>query len=87
MSNALVIDTSTNRTLVGIVSGGALLFEAHHDDPLGHGEALPKLVQQALENLANNAQIDSVIVGMGPGPFTGLRVGISFAQSFPSHEE
>ncbi len=82
MSNALVIDTSTNRTLVGIVSGGALLFEAHHDDPLGHGEALPKLVQQALENLENNAQIDSVIVGMGPGPFTGLRVGISFAQSF-----
>ena len=26
--------------------------------------------------------IDKVIVGMGPGPFTGLRVGISFAQSF-----
>jgi tRNA threonylcarbamoyl adenosine modification protein YeaZ len=79
MNNSLVIDTSTNRTLVGIVSEGTLLFEAHHDDALGHGEALPKLVQQAL---AITAQIDSVIVGMGPGPFTGLRVGISFAQSF-----
>ena len=79
MNHSLVIDTSTNRTLVGIVSEGTLLFEAHHDDALGHGEALPKLVQQAL---ANTVQIDSVIVGMGPGPFTGLRVGISFAQSF-----
>ena len=28
------------------------------------------------------ANIDQVVVGMGPGPFTGLRVGISFAQSF-----
>jgi len=79
MSNTLVIDTSTNRTLVGVVSAGILLFEAHHDDALGHGEVLPKLVQAALQKIP---QIDSVVVGMGPGPFTGLRVGISFAQSF-----
>jgi tRNA threonylcarbamoyl adenosine modification protein YeaZ len=26
--------------------------------------------------------VDEVVVGMGPGPFTGLRVGIAFAQSF-----
>jgi tRNA threonylcarbamoyl adenosine modification protein YeaZ len=79
MSTSLIIDTSTDRTLVAILSDGILQFEAHHDDALGHGEVLPKLVQEAL---AKPSQIDSVIVGMGPGPFTGLRVGISFAQSF-----
>jgi len=31
---------------------------------------------------AAKERIDQVIVGMGPGPFTGLRTGIVFAQSF-----
>jgi tRNA threonylcarbamoyl adenosine modification protein YeaZ/ribosomal-protein-alanine acetyltransferase len=55
------------------------LFTKFHEDSLAHGEVLPKLVKEAL---AVNKDIDLVAVGMGPGPFTGLRVGISFAQSF-----
>jgi tRNA threonylcarbamoyl adenosine modification protein YeaZ len=39
---------------------------------------LPALVQEALAV----SEVDEVVVGMGPGPFTGLRVGIAFAQSF-----
>ena len=79
MSIVLAIDTSTNRTSVAIVDGEKVLFSEHHDDPLAHGEVLPKLVAQAL---AVESRIDLVAVGMGPGPFTGLRVGIAFAQSF-----
>ena len=79
MSTYLLIDTSTARTSVAIVSNDETLFEAHHDGALSHGEALPELVAKGLK-LEN--KIDQVIVGMGPGPFTGLRVGISFAQSF-----
>jgi len=75
----LLIDTSTSRTSVAVVDGENTLFEAHHDGALSHGEVLPKLVA---EGLAVESAIDQVIVGMGPGPFTGLRVGISFAQSF-----
>lgn len=79
MSTILAIDTSTDRTSVAIVKDGVALIELHHDDPLAHGEVLPQLVKQALDS---ENQIDLVAIGMGPGPFTGLRVGISFGQSF-----
>ena len=79
MSTYLLIDTSTARTSVAIVGNGKTLFASHHDGALSHGEALPELIVQGLK--VEN-KIDQVIVGMGPGPFTGLRVGIAFAQSF-----
>jgi tRNA threonylcarbamoyl adenosine modification protein YeaZ/ribosomal-protein-alanine acetyltransferase len=79
MNTFLAIDTSTSRTSVAIIKERTVIFQAHHDGALSHGEILPQLVSKALR--AENI-IDEVIVGMGPGPFTGLRVGISFAQSF-----
>jgi tRNA threonylcarbamoyladenosine biosynthesis protein TsaB len=79
VSTILAIDTSTDRTSVAIVKDGKPLIELDHDDALAHGEVLPKLVQRAL---ATESHIDLVAIGMGPGPFTGLRVGISFGQSF-----
>jgi len=79
MTTILAIDTSTDRTSVGIVQDGELIIELHHDDPLGHGAVLPGLVKDVL---ARENKIDHVAIGMGPGPFTGLRVGIAFGQSF-----
>ena len=79
MTTTLAIDTSTDRTSVAIVQGGQVIVELHHDDPLAHGEVLPKLVAQVLRE---TQKIDQVAIGMGPGPFTGLRVGIAFGQSF-----
>jgi tRNA threonylcarbamoyl adenosine modification protein YeaZ/ribosomal-protein-alanine acetyltransferase len=79
VSTFLSIDTSTARTSVAIVKDDKTLFESHHDGALSHGEVLPKLVAEGLKIESN---IDQVVVGMGPGPFTGLRVGIAFAQSF-----
>jgi tRNA threonylcarbamoyl adenosine modification protein YeaZ/ribosomal-protein-alanine acetyltransferase len=79
VSTYLLIDTSTARTSVAIIGNGKTLFASHHDGALSHGEALPELVAQGLKI---ESKIDEVIVGMGPGPFTGLRAGISFAQSF-----
>ncbi|MEY2872226.1 MAG: hypothetical protein RL526_366, partial [Actinomycetota bacterium] len=77
--NSLVIDTSTNRTSVGLFSGNELIYNGFHDGATAHAEALPRLVSEALK-VSND--IDQVVVGMGPGPFTGLRVGIVFAQTF-----
>ena len=79
MSTILAIDTSTDRTSIGLVIDGQIVSELHHDDPLAHGEVLPKLASQILQGAPN---IDHVAIGMGPGPFTGLRVGIAFGQAF-----
>lgn len=77
--NYLVIDTSTSRTSSALFRENELLFEAHHDGATEHAEALPKMVATALQI---ERHIDQVVIGMGPGPFTGLRVGIVFGQSF-----
>ena len=76
---SLIIDTSTVRTTVALCRDYELLFTRHHDGATEHAEILPTLVREALVQSQN---IDQVVVGMGPGPFTGLRVGIAFAQSF-----
>ena len=78
MSKVLAIDTSTSRTSVAIIDGDTVVFNGFRDGATAHGPSLPALVQEALAV----SEVDEVVVGMGPGPFTGLRVGIAFAQSF-----
>ena len=79
MTLTLAIDTSTSRTIVGIIYGDEVIFEKFHDGATDHGRALSQLVAEALKVSRPPKQ---VVVGMGPGPFTGLRVGISFAHTF-----
>jgi tRNA threonylcarbamoyl adenosine modification protein YeaZ len=79
MTLTLAIDTSTSRTIVGIIDGDEVIFEKFHDGATDHGRALSQLVADALKVSRPPKQ---VVVGMGPGPFTGLRVGISFAHTF-----
>lgn len=79
MTISLAIDTASSRTIVGIVDGDKVLFEGFHEGATEHGFAITELVAKAL---AVCPKPDQVVVGMGPGPFTGLRVGITFAHTF-----
>lgn len=79
MTISLAIDTSTSRTSVAIIESGALLWHGFREGATSHGAALPSLVA---EGLLITPEINQIVVGMGPGPFTGLRVGIAFARTF-----
>jgi tRNA threonylcarbamoyl adenosine modification protein YeaZ len=79
---ALALDTATAATTVAVVDGSDVLAEAGHHDARGHAEALPRLVREVLHNAHLDAtDVDLVACGVGPGPFTGLRVGVAFARA------
>lgn len=84
MTVSLAIDTSSSRTVIGLVDGDRVLFESYAEGATDHGRAVSDLVAQAL---TNNPSPERVVVGMGPGPFTGLRVGIAFARTFALSRE
>lgn len=86
MSDRLVlgIDTST-AVSVGLARGAAVLGTATNADRMSHAEQLLPLVQQVCRTAAIRPQdLDLVVVGLGPGPFTGLRVGIVTARVLAS---
>jgi tRNA threonylcarbamoyl adenosine modification protein YeaZ len=78
----LAIDTSTG-TSVAVVDAGCVLGTADEADTRGHAEAIGRLIVDALAQAgAAPAEITAVVAGMGPGAFTGLRVGIAAARAF-----
>ena len=77
MKTTLAIDTATARTQFAILNGEELIWQEVADGATTHGDVLAKFGE-----LAAQENVDQVIVGMGPGPFTGLRTGIIFAKTF-----
>ncbi|NNG35896.1 tRNA (adenosine(37)-N6)-threonylcarbamoyltransferase complex dimerization subunit type 1 TsaB [Nakamurella aerolata] len=58
----------------------SVLAEANVDDAFAHAERLLPLAESALAQAGVElGQLDAIVVGVGPGPFTGLRVGIATA--------
>ncbi|MDI6022221.1 tRNA (adenosine(37)-N6)-threonylcarbamoyltransferase complex dimerization subunit type 1 TsaB [Leucobacter sp. UT-8R-CII-1-4] len=77
----LAIDTSLG-TSVALGYAGRI-FEVSSDDARGHAEAIGSVIARAFELAgAPSAAVTGVVAGIGPGPFTGLRVGIAAAHAF-----
>lgn len=74
----LAIDTSLG-TAVAVLDGDDIVFEERSDDRRGHAERLGPMLERALEG--RRGAIELVVAGMGPGAFTGLRVGIAAARA------
>jgi tRNA threonylcarbamoyl adenosine modification protein YeaZ len=79
----LAIDTATPAVTAGIVADGNLLAERVNVDARAHAERLTPNVLGALADAGlRMADLHAVVVGCGPGPFTGLRVGMATAAAY-----
>lgn len=79
----LAVDTSLGTAVALIGVDGSALAQAHSSDGLGHAEVIGGLLQQVLtEASGSGGDVTHVVAGMGPGPFTGLRIGIAAARTF-----
>lgn len=77
----LAMDTSSPATSVAVIAGDVLLAHAVHVDARRHAEVIAVLVEQALAE-AGSPEVTAVACGVGPGAYTGLRVGVSSAQAY-----
>lgn len=78
----LAFDTATPAITVAVHDGAAALASWEAVDPRRHGELLAPAISGVLREAgADRRDLTGIAVGVGPGPFTGLRVGLVTARS------
>ncbi|MGW4655275.1 tRNA (adenosine(37)-N6)-threonylcarbamoyltransferase complex dimerization subunit type 1 TsaB [Streptomyces sp. NPDC004279] len=79
----LALDTATPAVTVALHDGTSVVASASQVDARRHGELLLPAVDRVLAEAGTRLDaVTGIVVGVGPGPYTGLRVGLMTADTF-----
>lgn len=79
------MDTATPAVTVALHDGTSVVAESGQVDARRHGELLLPTVDRVLAEAGTTLDaVTGIVVGVGPGPYTGLRVGLVTAATFAS---
>lgn len=81
----LAVDTATPAVTAALHDGRSVIAESSRVDARRHGELLLPAIDRVLAEAGVKLDaVTGVVVGVGPGPYTGLRVGLVTASTFGS---
>jgi tRNA threonylcarbamoyladenosine biosynthesis protein TsaB len=87
----LGVDSATADAVVGVTDAGEVLREARVDPGTDgrprHSQVLLGEIERSVEEAGGWERIERIAVGIGPGSFTGLRIGISTARALAQARE
>lgn len=79
------MDTATPAVTAALHDGSSVIAESSRVDARRHGELLLPAVDRVLAEAGTGLDsVTGIVVGVGPGPYTGLRVGLVTAATFAS---
>lgn len=76
----LAIETATKAASVAVISDEKILAESLLESSAAHSETLMPQIEEVLK-ISGDEKIDAVAVSIGPGSFTGLRIGLAAAKA------
>ncbi|HWC24769.1 MAG TPA: tRNA (adenosine(37)-N6)-threonylcarbamoyltransferase complex dimerization subunit type 1 TsaB [Flexivirga sp.] len=78
----LALDTATSAVTVALHDGARVIAEESSVDSRRHAETLTPMISAVVAGVGRSStDLTAVAVGVGPGPFTGLRVGLATAST------
>lgn len=84
----LAIETATRAGSVAVAKGGSILSSQAGDDTVSHSSNLIELIDQVLKDAtAKLSEIDLFAAAVGPGSFTGLRIGLATVKALANCSE
>jgi tRNA A37 threonylcarbamoyladenosine modification protein TsaB len=86
MSYVLVMDSSISGVAVAIQdtsTPNSSSWSGSHLENMGSAKSIGKLVQEGLDSVGiSSSDISGICISVGPGSFTGIKVGLSFISGF-----